>query len=94
MTQYAIICIDKPGSADIRLANRAAHLECLKALGDRLVLAGPFLSEDGEAMQGSLLVIDFDDRAAVDAFLAAEPYALAGLFESVTVRRYKKVLPA
>lgn len=94
MTQYAIICIDKPGSADIRLANRAAHLECLKALGDRLVLAGPFLSADGEAMQGSLLVIDFADRAAVDAFLASEPYAQAGLFESVTVRRYKKVLPA
>lgn len=94
MTQYAIICIDKPGSADIRLANRVAHLECLKALGDRLVLAGPFLSADGEAMQGSLLVIDFADRAAVDAFLASEPYAQAGLFESVTVRRYKKVLPA
>ncbi|MCA1908153.1 MAG: YciI family protein [Magnetospirillum sp.] len=94
MTQYAIICIDKPGSADIRLANRAAHLECLKALGERLVLAGPLLSEDGEAMQGSLLVIDFDDRAGVDSFLASEPYALAGLFESVTVRRYKKVLPA
>lgn len=93
MTQYAIICVDKPGALDIRLANRAAHLECLKALGERLVMAGPLLSEDGEAMQGSLLVIDFDDRAGVDAFLAAEPYAQAGLFESVTVRRYKKVLP-
>lgn len=93
MTQYAIICVDKPGALDIRLANRAAHLECLKALGERLVLAGPLLSEDGEAMQGSLLVIDFDDRAGVDAFLAAEPYAQAGLFERVTVRRYKKVLP-
>ncbi len=44
-------------------------------------------------MVGSAFVFDTDDRAELDAFLANDPYAKAGLFESVTVSRYKKVLP-
>lgn len=93
MPQFAVICIDKPDHLAVRQANRAAHLQALKGLGDRLVIAGPFLSDDGQAMVGSLLVIEAADRAGIDDFLADEPYARAGLFASVTVRPYKKVLP-
>lgn len=93
MAQYVILCIDKPNASEVRLANRAAHLDYLKAQGERLLMAGPLLSDDGEAMQGSLLVFEFDDQAQAEAFLADEPYAKAGLFDSVTLRRYRKVLP-
>src|SRR5262245_47075484 len=55
---YAVICTDKPGSLAIRKANRPEHLQYLKSLGDRLVLAGPFTEPDGEAMNGSLIVIE------------------------------------
>ena len=93
MALYVILCIDKPNASEVRLANRAAHLDYLKAQGERLLMAGPLLSDDGEAMQGSLLVFEFDDQAQAEAFLADEPYAKAGLFDSVTLRRYRKVLP-
>lgn len=90
---YVIICTDKPNSLDLRLANRSAHLEYAKGWADRMVMGGPFLSEDGNAMLGSMLVLAVDDRSEAEAFAANDPYALAGLFENVVIRRYKKVLP-
>jgi uncharacterized protein YciI len=93
MPHFAIICQDKADSLDVRLANRPTHVEYLKALGPKLLMAGPFLAEDGQTMIGSLVVVDMADRAEVDAWLADEPYAKAGLFECVTVRPYKRVLP-
>jgi hypothetical protein len=51
------------------------------------------LSDDGEAMLGSVLVIEAADRAAAEGFAAGDPYAKAGLFESVTIKAFKKVFP-
>ncbi len=90
---YAFLCHDKPGSLDIRKANRDAHLAHLRGIGDRILVAGPLLGDDGQTMIGSLLVIDFPDRKAAEAFAANDPYAKAGLFQSVTVTPWKKVLP-
>lgn len=91
--QFAIYCLDKEGHTQTRLDNRPAHVEHLKAHNDHLLLAGPLLSEDGNSMIGSLLVVDFPDRAAADRFAAADPYAKAGLFQSVTVKPFRKVFP-
>ena len=44
-------------------------------------------------MVGSLLILDLADQAAADAFAAGDPYARAGLFESVTIHPWRKVLP-
>jgi len=65
----------------------------VKANPDRLMIAGPLLGDDGVTVQGSLLVIEAADRAAAEAFAAGDPYAKAGLFESVTIKAFKKVLP-
>jgi uncharacterized protein len=54
-------------------------------------LAGPFLDDDGD-MTGSLIILELPDMAAAEAWAAADPYALAGLFESVTIREWKKVI--
>jgi len=89
---FVVHCVDKPGHLDVRKANRDAHLAYLNALGDALLLAGPTLSEDRETMTGSVLVLDIADRAGIEAFLTDEPYAKAGLFQSVTVLPYRKVL--
>lgn len=88
---FFVHCIDKPGRQEIRLANRAAHLEFLKALGDKVIIGGPTLTEDGTGMTGSVLVVDQPDRAAIEALFATEPYFKAGLFETVLIRPYKKV---
>ena len=88
---YAVTALDKPNALEIRLANRDAHLAYAATLP--IAMGGPMLSDNGQSMVGSLLVIEAEDRAALDAILAADPYAKAGLFASVTVRPFKKVLP-
>ncbi|MFD1695939.1 YciI-like protein [Roseibium aestuarii] len=82
---FALICTDKPGALQVRLDNRPAHIEFLKGLGDKLKAAGPFLDAEGN-MSGSLVVIEADDRSAIEAIAAQDPYAVAGLFASVDIR--------
>jgi uncharacterized protein YciI len=82
---FALICTDKPASLDIRLATRPDHVAYLKSLGENLKFAGPFLGAD-EKPNGSLVVIKADDRAGAEAIAANDPYAKAGLFQSVEIR--------
>lgn len=91
---FAIHCIDRTGQMQIRLDNRPAHLEHLKAVGERLKFAGPLLDDTGEKPLGSLIVLDCADLAAARAFAAADPYARAGLFERVHVAPWRNVLGA
>lgn len=91
---FVIYCLDKPDHAHVRADNRPTHVEYLKASAGKIVCAGPMLSEDGEGMIGSTLVMEFADRAEADAWAANDPYAKAGLFESVSIRPWKKVFPA
>ena len=90
MPNYAVICIDKPGSLALRVANRDAHLAYIAQTGV-VVQAGPFLGDD-EGMIGSLLILDVADRAAAADWGANDPYFKAGLFESVQIHRWKKVV--
>lgn len=98
---YAIIGDDAPGSLEKRLAARPAHLARLDALQQdgRLTLAGPFPSIDSPnsgpaGYSGSLIVAEFDSLEAARTWAEADPYLLAGAFERVTVKPFKKVLPA
>lgn len=90
---FVVHCKDKPGAQQVRLDNRAAHLDHLTANISHVVAAGPVQTDDRTGMVGSVLILDFPDRVALDAFLARDPYAQAGLFESVTVLPWKRVLP-
>lgn len=83
---FAAYCLDKPGSAELRAATRDAHLEWLRE-GGRIHMAGPLQSPDGEAAGnvGTLLIVNGDELAEVRQWAASDPYAKAGLFESVTV---------
>ena len=90
---FAIICLDKANHGSVRRKNRPAHLEHLEAHRKQIFAAGPFLGDDGEQPVGSLLIVEFGDLAAAQAFAVADPYHKAGLFESVTVRPWRKVLP-
>jgi uncharacterized protein YciI len=87
--RVALICIDKAGALQIRLDTRAAHLDYIAATCV-VEMAGPFL--DGGAMVGSLVVLNVDDLAAAQDWAAGDPYAKAGLFASVDIREWKKVI--
>jgi uncharacterized protein YciI len=91
---FAIVCTDKPGRTALRAEVRPQHLAFLERFKAHVFAVGPLQSDDGETMLGSLLILDFPDRTAAEAFTAEDPYAKAGLFESVVIRRWKKVLPA
>ncbi len=87
---FALINTDRPGSLDLRLATRPAHLAYLESHAGKIVSGGALLDTAGQPA-GSLLVVDVDDRAAAEAFAAADPYARAGLFESTLVRPFRQV---
>jgi uncharacterized protein YciI len=86
---FAIVAIDKPNSRELRAANRQAHLDYADASGV-VFLGGPFLDGEGN-MTGSLIILDVPDMSAAEAWAAGDPYAKAGLFETVTIRGWKKV---
>lgn len=92
MPYFAIHCIDKPLSQELRGATRARHLDYIAAAGDSVLVAGPLLDDEGMPI-GSLLIMDFANRKAAIGFAADDPYAHAGLFASVAVTAWKKVLP-
>ncbi|MDR3498449.1 MAG: YciI family protein [Parvibaculum sp.] len=88
---FCLIGTDKPDALAIRLANREAHVKYWKESG-RIAAGGPFTSDDGAAMNGSLLAIEAADRAEVERLAAEDPYTKAGLFERVEIRAWKWVL--
>ncbi len=87
---FVLVCTDKPGSLDLRLATRPQHLAYLETYASRLIQTGPLLDLDSRPC-GSLLVIDVADRAEAEGFAEADPYNKAGLFESVVIRPYRQI---
>jgi hypothetical protein len=86
---YALICTDKPDGLKVRMANRPDHVAYLQSLGDTLVFAGPFLRDDGETMNGSLVVVEAASLDAARAIAAGDPFAKAGLFVTVEIRPWR-----
>ncbi len=86
----AIITKDRAGALQIRKDTRKAHLAHIENSGV-VEMAGPFLDENGE-MNGSLIILEVADLEAARDWAEADPYAQAGLFESVEIRAWKKVI--
>jgi len=91
--QYVLTCLDKPNSAALRAETRPAHLDHIRARLQHVLLAGPVLAEDEKTPVGSMLVVEFGTRAELERFSAEDPYVKAGLFQSITVRPFRKVFP-
>jgi len=83
---------DAPGTAARRLEVRPEHKAYLGAVAERMAFAGPLLDDAG-AMAGSLLVIDFADRAAALAWLEAEPFTRAGVYGRSEVMAFRNLWP-
>ncbi|MGB7318336.1 MAG: YciI family protein [Planktotalea sp.] len=86
----ALIAKDKAGALQTRKDNRDAHLAYIKETGV-VAQAGPFLDADG-GMCGSLVILDVADMDAAQAWAANDPYAKAGLFASVELIQWNKVI--
>ena len=97
---YAIISQDVENSLDKRLSVRPAHVERLQELKEQghLVLAGPHPAIDNNepgpaGFTGSLIVAEFESLETAQAWADSDPYIKAGVYDSVIVKPFKKVLP-
>ncbi|MEM7493327.1 MAG: YciI family protein [Pseudomonadota bacterium] len=91
MGLFLINARDKAGSLDVRMANREAHLAYAKDHMDQIKVAGPVLNEAGD-MAGSTLIMEFSSLEEAQNWASNDPYAKAGLFESVEIIAYKWLL--
>lgn len=101
MMFYVIIGEDRAGTLDQRMAARPDHVARLQALQaeGRLLLAGPCPAIDSPdpgpaGFSGSVIIAEFTSLEAARAWADADPYVAAGVYEKVTVKPFKKVLPA
>ena len=98
---YAIVTEDSPNSLEKRLAHRPAHLERIAELNNagRLLLAGPFPAIDSNdpgpaGFTGSLIVAEFETLEAATAWANTDPFVEAGVYAHVSVKPFRKTLPA
>ena len=85
--------LDRPGAGELRQRVRPEHKAYLARVADRMAFAGPLLADDGQTMIGSLLAIDFPDRAAAERWQREEPFTLAGLYAQVSVYPFQNLWP-
>jgi uncharacterized protein len=85
---FVIYGIDAPGKLQTRLDVRPENLDYLAAGEGDMLVAGPLLADDGVAMAGSLIIMDFPDRAAAERWLAASPLTKAGVYERVEIHPF------
>lgn len=88
---YVIQTKDRSDAGDLRAEARAEHLEYLEANKHKLLAGGAVINDDGTGGHGGVIIVDTDDRAEAEKFLADDPFTKAGLFESATVTRWRKV---
>ena len=88
---FTIACHDKPDHLALRQATREAHLAYVAGFAADMLVAGPLLDGDGNPC-GSLFVMECVDRAAAEAFAAADPYEAAGLFRLTAIFGFRAVV--
>ena len=98
MPLFVITCTDAPGTVEKRLATRPQHLARLEQLDaeGRVIVAGamPIDRENPKnGFYGSTLILDFDTREELDAWLAEEPFLKEGIYSHIDVKPFNKALP-
>ena len=97
---YSIVGTDIENSLERRMSVRERHVARLKDLAEqgRLLMAGPNPAIDSEepgesGFTGSIIVASFESLESAQAWAAEDPYIEAGVYDNVTVKPFKKVLP-
>ena len=89
--QFLIKAYDGPNMLEKRMEVRPKHLEGMSRLSEHIICAGGLLDDEGK-MKGSAMIMDFDSRSELDAYLAAEPYVLEKVWEKIEVERLNVVI--
>ena len=89
--QFIITAHDGENMLDKRMAVRPRHLAGMEKLGKHIVCAGGLLDDEGR-MKGSVLILDFEDRAALDDYLKNEPYVVEHVWAKIEIEAVNVVL--
>ncbi len=87
--QFVIHAHDKANGATLRAPLREAHLAYLHQHHANIVARGPLLDDGGERTIGSLILLDVANKTDAEAFWAGEPFNRAGVYETVTMERWR-----
>jgi uncharacterized protein len=90
---YVFMLFDRVDASGLRQRVRSLHKDYLALVAERIAFAGPLLADDGVAMCGSLLAIDFETRDAALKWLADEPFTRAGLYARSEVHAFQNLWP-
>lgn len=92
--QFTIIARDDTaaGTLERRLAARERHMERIHAMkADGSIIDGGALLDDEGRMIGSVVLCEFPDRAALDAYIASEIYFTDGVWKDIDVLPFRRV---
>jgi uncharacterized protein len=89
---FAIQCLLAKDLDEKRLALRSTHLKFMDQHKDQIFCGGPTVGLDGQ-LEMMLIILKASDLASAEAFMQAEPYNQAGIFQHVTIREWRQVLP-
>jgi uncharacterized protein len=95
MPLFVLSCTDREGTLEKRLATRPAHLARLQQLDaeGRLIVAGAMPKDPSNpqaGFYGSTMIVDFDSREALDAWLQDEPFLKEGVYSHIDVKPFNK----
>jgi len=97
MPQWVVIAYDgtDAGASDRRMSVREAHLRNVAPMVEKgeLVLGGAILDDAGK-MTGSVAILDFPDRAALDAWLDNDPYVTGKVWQKIEVKPFRTAVMA
>ena len=98
MPLFVLSCTDREGTLEKRLATRPAHLARLQQLDaeGRLIVAGAMPKDPSNpqaGFYGSTIIVDFDSREALDAWLQDEPFLKEGVYSHIDVKPFNKAVP-
>jgi len=93
MPLFAIYAADKPDTLALRLEYYAAHRtynEEQDNAGIRTIMSGPLQTDDGEIMNGSLLIVEAQDRPTVERYVERDPFMRHGIWGEVKISRFHR----
>lgn len=98
MPLFVVSCTDNEGTVEKRLATRPQHLERLQKLNDegRLIVAGALPKDPNNpqaGFYGSTIIVDFESREAVEAWVAEEPFLKEGIYSHIDIKSFNKAFP-
>ena len=88
--RFLIIAHGRPGVRAVDDALSRAHRDHLDGgYRERLIAFGPLLSDDGAEWRGTAILAELPDRRCAETLIAQDPYAQAGLYDTLEVHDWE-----